>query len=88
MGQTNELDPTRLPVIYVVALYWQRWRIEDAYKLVKRLLGLANFWVGSENGVTLQLWATLLLYTVLVDLSDEVAGQLGVPLADISLEMV
>jgi len=85
---TNELDPTRLPVIYVVALYWQRWRIEDAYKLVKRLLGLAYFWVGSENGVTLQLWATWLLYAVLVDLSDEVAGELGVPLADISLEMV
>lgn len=85
---TNELDPTRLPVIYVVALYWQRWRIEDAYKLVKRLLGLAYFWVGSENGVTLQLWATWLLYAVLVDLSDEIAGELNVPLADISLEMV
>jgi hypothetical protein len=85
---TNELEPDRLSVVYVVALYWQRWRIEDAYKLVKRLLGLAYFWVGSENGVTLQLWATWLLYAVLVDLSDEVAGELGVPLADISLEMV
>ncbi len=29
-----------------------------------------------------------LLYAVLVDLSDEVAGELVVPLADISLEMV
>lgn len=85
---TNELDPTRLPLVYVVALYWQRWRIEDAYKLVKRLLGLAYFWVGSENGVSLQLWATWLLYAVLVDLSDDVADELGVPLADISLEMV
>jgi hypothetical protein len=85
---TNELEPDRLPVLYIVALYWQRWRIEDAYKLVKRLLGLAYFWVGSENGVTLQLWATWLLYAVLVDLSDAVAGQLGVPLANISLEMV
>lgn len=62
--------------------------IEDAYKLVKRLLGLAYFWVGSENGVNLQLWATWLIYAVLVDLSDEVAGELGVPFADISLEMV
>ena len=25
---TNELDAERLPVAYVVALYWQRWRIE------------------------------------------------------------
>lgn len=38
---TNELDPERLPLPYVVALYWQRWRIEDAYSIVKRLLGLA-----------------------------------------------
>ena len=35
---TNELDPDRLPTEYVVALYWQRWRIEDAYLIVKRLL--------------------------------------------------
>jgi hypothetical protein len=55
---TNELDPLVLPTEYVVALYWQRWRIEDAYALVKRLLGLAYFWTGSANGVCLQLWAT------------------------------
>jgi hypothetical protein len=28
---TNELDPTRLPTEYVVALYWQRWRIEIVF---------------------------------------------------------
>jgi hypothetical protein len=85
---TSELDPQRLPVIYVVALYWQRWRIEDAFKIIKRLLGLAYFWVSSENGITRQLWATWLMYTLLVDLADEVAETLTVPLADISLEMI
>ena len=45
---TNELDSARLPTAYVAALYWQRWRIEDAYNIVKRLLGLAYFWVGSH----------------------------------------
>ena len=70
---TNELDPTTLPVLYAVALYWQRWRIEDAFNVVKRLLGLAYFWTGSENGVAVQLWATWLLYAVLVDLTDAVA---------------
>src|SRR5207249_6518342 len=39
--------------------------IEDAFNVVKRLLGLAYFWTGSENGVTVQLWATWLLYAVL-----------------------
>ena len=85
---TSELDPEGLPPLYIVALYWQRWRIEDAYKTIKRLLGLAYFWVGSENGVTLQVWATWLMYAVLVDLTDDVADTLGVPFADMSLEMV
>lgn len=35
----------------MVALYWQRWRIEDAFNAVKRLLGLAYFWGGSTNAV-------------------------------------
>jgi hypothetical protein len=85
---TNELDTERLPTPYMVALYWQRWRIEDAYNIVKRLLGLAYFWVGSQNGVELQLWATWLLYAVLVDLTDAVAERLNKPFAAISLEMV
>lgn len=85
---TSELDPARLPPLYVVALYWQRWRIEDAYKTVKRLLGLAYFWVGSVNGIALQLWATWLMYAVLVDLADDVADTLSVPFNQISLEMV
>jgi hypothetical protein len=85
---TSELDPERLPPLYIVALYWQRWRIEDAYKTVKRLLGLAYFWVGSVNGVALQLWATWLMYAVLVDLTDDVADTLSVPFNQVSLEMV
>ncbi len=85
---TNELEPLRLPPEYAVALYGQRWRIEDGYNVVKRLLGLAYFWVGSVNGVQLQLWATWLLYAVLVDLTDAVAQELDQPFAALSLEMV
>ena len=85
---TNVRDPDVLPAEYVVALYWQRWRIEDAFAAVKRLLGLAYFWVGSQNGVQVQVWATWLLYAVLVDLTDAVAEQLQQPFAAVSLEMV
>lgn len=85
---TNELDENLLPTAYVVALYWQRWRIEDAYSIVKRLLGLAYFWCGSQNAVETQLWATWLLYVVLIDLSDAVAEKLKMPFASISIEMV
>ena len=85
---TNELDEIQLPTAYVVALYWQRWRIEDAYAIVKRLLGLAYFWSGSQNAVELQIWATWLLYVVLIDLTDAVAEQLNLPFAILSIEMV
>jgi hypothetical protein len=85
---TNELDAEKLPTAYVVALYWQRWRIEDAYSIVKRLLGLAYFWCGAQNAVEMQVWATWLLYVVLVDLTDAVAEALNQPFAAISIEMV
>jgi len=85
---SNELDAERLPTAYLVALYWQRWRIEDAYNIVKRLLGLAYFWCGAQNAVEMQIWATWLLYVVLIDLSDAVAEALHQPFAAISIEMV
>jgi len=85
---TNELDATRLPTAYVVALYWQRWRIEDAYAIVKRLLGLAYFYGSAQNAVEMQIWATWMLYAVLVDLTDAVAEALNQPFAAISMEMV
>lgn len=85
---TNELDAERLPTAYVVALYWQRWRIEDAYNIVKRLLGLAYFWCGAQNAVEMQVWATWILYAVLIDLTDAVAEALNKPFAAISIEMV
>jgi len=38
--------------------------------------------------VRLQIWATWILYAVLVDLTDDVAQALERPFADISIEMV
>jgi hypothetical protein len=85
---TNVLDPNQLPATDVVALYGQRWRIEEAFQLVKRLLGLSYLWSGAENEIEVQVWATWLLYAVLVDLSDAVAEELNLPLERLSLEMV
>jgi hypothetical protein len=85
---TNVIDPERLPAEYVIALYWQRWRIEDSFNTIKRLLGLAYLWTGSSNGVQNQVWATWILYAVLVDLTDAVAERLNRPFHALSLEMV
>jgi hypothetical protein len=85
---TNVIDPAILPAECVVALYDQRWRIEDAFNVIKRLLGLAYFHTGSLNGLQIQVWATWLLYALLVDLTDAVAEALHRPFKDLSLEMV
>lgn len=85
---TNVLDPALLPAEYVVALYWQRWRIEDGFNVIKRRLGLAYFWTGSINGIQIQVWATWLLYAVLVDWTDAVAEAVNKPFQALSMEMV
>jgi hypothetical protein len=85
---TNVLDPQRLNVVEVVALYDARWSIETTFLLVKRLLDLAYVWVGSLNGVRVQVFATFLFYAILIDLCDDVADQLGLGLEQISVEMV
>jgi hypothetical protein len=85
---TNVLDPAVLTAQDVAALYGQRWRIEEAFSLVKRLLGLSYLWTGAANGIELQVWATWLLYAVLIDLCDQIAEVKGLPLDRISIEMV
>ena len=85
---TSVLNPEILPPYVVADLYRRRWRIEEAFNLVKRLLGLSYLWTGSINGVKLQVWATWLVYAVLLDLGDAVAEELALPFDRISLEMV
>ncbi len=64
---TSVLEPEVLPPYVVADLYRQRWRIEEVFNTVKRLLGLSYLWTGSWNGIELQLWGTWLFYGVLVD---------------------
>jgi hypothetical protein len=85
---TNVLDPQRLSIVEVVALYGARWSIETTFLLVKRLLDLAYVWVGSLNGVRVQVYATFLFYAILLDVCDDVAEQLELALEQISVEMV
>ena len=85
---TSVLDPALLPASVVADLYRRRWRIEEAFLVVKRLLNLSYLWTGSVNGVLLQVWSTWLFFAVLVDLGDAVAEELMLPFDRISLEMV
>ena len=85
---TSVLEPEILPPYVVIDLYQKRWRIEDAFNTVKRLLGLSYLWTGSINGIKLQIWATWLFYAVLVDLGDAIADEISLPVDRISLEMI
>jgi len=85
---TNVLEPAKLSAREVAALYRQRWRVEEAFLLTKRLLGLSYLWVGESNGVQIQLYTTWLFYAVLTDLCVQVAQALDEPLAQISVAMV
>lgn len=55
---TNVVEPTQLSEQQVCDLYRQHWKIEDAFLITKRLLGLSYLSVGGSNGVQLQLYAT------------------------------
>ena len=55
---TSVLDPRILPPYVVADLYRRRWRIEQAFNTVKRLLDLSYLWTGSINGIQLQIWKT------------------------------
>jgi hypothetical protein len=84
---TSVIDPSILPPYVVADLYGKRWRIEEAFNTVKRLLGLSYLWTGSINGIQLQIWGTWLFYAALVDLGDAIADELALPFDRISLEM-
>ncbi|WPF90390.1 IS4 family transposase [Cyanobacterium aponinum AL20118] len=85
---TSVTSPEILPPHVVVNLYGKRWRIEEAFNTVKRLLGLSYLWTGSINGIKLQIWGTWLFYGVLIDLGDAVAEELSLPFDSISIEMI
>ena len=85
---TSVINPLIIPPYVVANLYGKRWRIEEAFNTVKRLLGLSYLWTGSINGIKLQIWGTWLFYAVLVDLGDAIADELALPFDRISLEMV
>ncbi|MHB0879127.1 MAG: hypothetical protein ACYC5O_24070 [Anaerolineae bacterium] len=59
----------------------------EAFYHIKRLLGLSYLWSGAHNAIQMQVWATFMFYCVLIDLCDQVAQILDLPLEDISVEM-
>ena len=85
---TNVLDPVRLSIHDIAALYARRWDIEQAFKLVKRELGLHLWWSSKPVVLKQQLWAVLLISQILGALRLEIAGRAEVDPFEVSMPML
>lgn len=74
---TNRFD---LDPLDVADIYRYRWQIEGFFKWLKSSLHLTHFFSYSENGVYLQLYATLIFHLLLLRYhrQQKLAGQLGI----------
>jgi hypothetical protein len=85
---TNVLDPQRLPLAEVVGLYARRWDIELAFRVLKDHLNLHHLWSAKPQVVQVQLWCCLILAQVYHALQVEIAGQAGVEVFEVSLDLL
>ena len=70
---TNVLDPARLSLSDIVALYARRWDIELAFTLVKTDLHLSVIWSAKPTVLAHQVWAVLLIAQLVLVLRNQVA---------------
>jgi hypothetical protein len=85
---TNVLDPAILSIHDIAALYARRWDIEQAFKLVKRELGLHLWWSSKPVVLKQQLWAVLIISQIVHAVRLEIAGKAQVDPFDVSVPML
>jgi len=85
---TNVCDPHQLPAAEVVAVYGERWTIEQVFKVVKRDLHLHLLWSAKPTVVAAQVWAVVLIAQVIGAIRGELAAQAAVPIAEVSLPLL
>ena len=85
---TNVLDPNSLPLDMVARLYARRWDIELAFRLLKDVLRLNQLWSAKWAVIQLQVWACLLIAQVFHALQVQIAGQAGVEVFEVSLDLL
>ncbi len=74
---TNVLDPKRLSVEEAALLYRRRWKIERMFFDLKEVLHLKRFYAASPNGVAMQLYAAVLVYTAFRIAQGKIAQAAG-----------
>lgn len=85
---TTVLDPLLLPVADVVDLYFRRWDIELAFKLIKQELGLHLLWSAKWELILTQVWGVLLIAQIASSLRNQIAARAKISLFDVSLPLL
>jgi hypothetical protein len=85
---TNVLSPFDLPGADVARLYARRWDIELAFCVLKKDLQLNLLWSAKDQVIGAQIWALVSLAQLLHHLQIQVAQEAGVPIFDVSLELL
>lgn len=85
---TSVLDPTELSVAAIVRVYGRRWNIEEAFKTVKRDLGLHLVWSAQWELILTQVWGVLLIAQIATALRAQIAERAGLDLFDVSLTLL
>ena len=81
---TNVLEPKRLSVDQLLALYKQRWSVERMYLHLKDVLALNQLFNASPSAISGQVYATAILYNALRLSQAQLADKIGVLPEDIS----
>lgn len=81
------LDPHLLPFSDVVTFSACRWEIERAFRASNDHLTLHHVWSAKAAGVPVHLWCCVILAPVSHALQMEMAGQTGVEVFEVSLDL-
>jgi Transposase DDE domain len=74
---TNVLDPHCLAAEEALALYPWRWKVERLFFDLKEVLNLHRFYLGSPNGVAMQVYAAAVVHTAFRVAQGRVAAAAG-----------
>jgi len=85
---TNVTDPSLLSPADIYYLYERRWNIEKSFNYLKRTLGLSYLWSSNKNITEIQLYVSLIVYSVMVSLIGDLSVALDTVPDDISFHMV
>ncbi len=83
---TNVLDPKRLSVEDIVALYPQRWKIERLFHDIKVVLNVKKLYAANPNAVAMQVFAAAMVHAAFRIAQANIARKVALPPEELSAQ--